>query len=96
MKEYIITADSQERLANSIPRGKPSKKDLKWCPYCSQWSKWVEDKNGYDRAECCGISDSDFWVKTHNKLWDKGLKVTKKKSSSTKYDDDVILDKDDE
>lgn len=63
------------------PEGTPRGKRQLWCPYCHKWVRFKHRQmGGYlsqsKKAECCGISDNDFWVKTHNKLWEslKGRK----------------------
>lgn len=53
------------------PEDEKPHKGKMWCSYCGKWSLFsAKDIEGsYARAECCGISTEDFWIKTDNKLW---------------------------
>jgi hypothetical protein len=49
-----------------IPRGKY------WCSYCNSYKKFTNKRGSeltYPRCETCNISLEDFYIKTHNKLW---------------------------
>ena len=64
-----------ERLQSGYVKGKPPKKGMMYCPYCENWAFWKKDEEtGYPRAECCGISDSDFYVRKYNKTFGTDLK----------------------
>ena len=55
-----------------IPEGLVLKRGEYFCPLCSKASKWVSD-DYYKNKRCifCGLSESEFWVKVVNNLWDK-------------------------
>ena len=55
-----------------IPEEVVLKKGEWWCPLCGNASKFVND-DYYKNKRCayCGLSDSDFYVKTVNHLWEK-------------------------
>ena len=47
-----------------VPRGH------RWCPYCVQSRRFIEDKKlGVKKCQVCGISDSDFYYKKYNRSW---------------------------
>jgi hypothetical protein len=52
-----------------------------WCPYDNGWKKFSKSKKNklldYPRCEKCNISLEDFWVKTHNELWENSKKNKK-------------------
>ena len=54
----IKTASSPED--NAAPKGKL------WCPYCSDWRKFIAEYDGYTRCEVCTISTRDFYTRKYN------------------------------
>lgn len=43
-----------------------------WCPYCATERKFRPNNRwGTHQCTVCGITTSDYWVKTYNHLWDK-------------------------
>lgn len=59
-----------------VPRGKW------WCPYCGEVTKHSNDEYlGVIRADCCGISERDYYVRSYNGLWEtyKGKRKGKSK-----------------
>jgi hypothetical protein len=52
--------------------GKKKPKGKLWCPYCNDYKKFTNKKDSigsYQRCESCTISNEDFHVKYHNKLF---------------------------
>lgn len=45
---------------NAAPKGKL------WCPYCSDWRKFLQENDGYTRCEVCAISTRDFYTMKYN------------------------------
>lgn len=44
-----------------------------YCPYCGSLEEW-----SHKHCPVCGISATDFWVKTYNGSWESGLANAKK------------------
>jgi len=64
-----MTPELFQRLQEGERQGRAPKKGMLYCPYCETWSYWKPDEYDYKRAECCGISDSDYYVKKYNGTW---------------------------
>lgn len=94
-KALVIAArekyrDRPEVQAELISRTKafPPPKDFEinrkrwWCPYCRKVRIFQQDPK-IDKLRCpiCGISESDFYVRKYNHLWnfEQVKKVVKKK-----------------
>lgn len=55
------------------PKGEKTRKDTWWCPYCRKYRRFYHDGYiGIKKCPVCQIGESDFYVKTYNKLWHKG------------------------
>lgn len=44
---------------------------IMWCSYCATKRRFKKS-NGYKKCRICGISDSDFYIRIHNKLDSRG------------------------
>jgi len=52
-----------------------------WCPYCATERKFYRNNVwGTDQCGVCGITTSDFWVRTYNHLWNKDSTSKKKRA----------------
>jgi rubrerythrin len=40
-----------------------------WCPYCGEYHKFKDTRDGYFRCPICNISNGDHHVKLYNNLW---------------------------
>lgn len=72
--EGRATVDIISRLVPFKPRGYKPFNSWLWCPYCGKWRVFnYDDYLGVDKCSICNISTSDFYVKTYNGLWNKGI-----------------------
>lgn len=39
-----------------------------YCPYCTEWSKWIKIK-GFKLCPICYMGIEDYYVQTYNNLW---------------------------
>ena len=68
-KVYLIS-----RTVAFKPKGEKPHKHRYWCPYCNSWRIFLWDETFcLNRCSICGISDSDYYVRKYNGLWDKEL-----------------------
>lgn len=53
------------------PKGLVRERGMMWCSYCKKQRHFRSNYRGDDYSYCevCGISDADFWIKSHNQLW---------------------------
>lgn len=57
--------------ASLKPKKVPKGKHLTWCPYCGQWRIFKSNRLGYQACPVCTMTDNDFHVRQHNRLWGK-------------------------
>lgn len=50
----------------SSPEGNAAPKGKLWCPYCSDWRRFLQIDDGYTRCEICTISTRDFYTNKYN------------------------------
>lgn len=68
------TVDLISKTVPFKPKGNKPHRSWYWCPYCNQWRVFLyNDYLGVNQCNICGISDSDFYVRKHNALWNKAL-----------------------
>ena len=79
-KKHDIDAMYPRLMRGEKTQSKPSKTKPIWCPFCQEWTKFVRNCRGYRVTQCCGYSDSDFWIKTYNpQLWGWGGRKKRRK-----------------
>lgn len=67
---YTVDIISRSKAFKPQESAKKTGRGQLWCPYCIKYRYFVEDTYlGVNRCHICGISDQDFWVRRHNKLW---------------------------
>lgn len=77
IKEQVgkrATVDLISRTVAFKPKGVKPHRSWYWCPYCNQWRVFLyNDYLGVNQCNICGISDQEFYVRKHNKLWRKEM-----------------------
>jgi len=75
--EYVLVDVAQHH--NFVEKGNGY-----WCPYCQQWEYWKATEGGYKKCPICGVSDSDYYVKTYNNIWGSRMGSKKEQIEKTK------------
>lgn len=72
VKKYPHVKVYEVNIRKATP--KPDDLELKsghlYCSYCIGSRKFIYNSyTGYSRCEVCNISTQEFWIKTHNGIW---------------------------